>query len=101
MSSSRDEFVVRSRLKLKTTTKTKHQSTPPPTTTKETTKETTKPSDAKRTKAEIAHDVYVKTHEKRLLLTHASASHRDKVARFNDKLSKLSEHHDIPKVGPG
>lgn len=28
-------------------------------------------------------------------------SHREKVAEFNDKLAKLSEHHDIPKVGPG
>lgn len=31
----------------------------------------------------------------------ASQSHKDKVQEFNEKLSKLSEHHDIPKVGPG
>jgi protein FAM32A len=31
----------------------------------------------------------------------ASKSHKDKVREFNEKLSKLSEHHDIPKVGPG
>lgn len=28
-------------------------------------------------------------------------SHKEKVAEFNEKLSKLSEHYDIPKVGPG
>lgn len=28
-------------------------------------------------------------------------SHKAKVAEFNEKLGKLSEHHDIPKVGPG
>ncbi|UKK00979.2 hypothetical protein MACK_001792 [Theileria orientalis] len=28
-------------------------------------------------------------------------SHREKIEKFNSKLSKLSEHFDIPKVGPG
>ncbi|EAN30659.1 hypothetical protein TpMuguga_03g00818 [Theileria parva strain Muguga] len=28
-------------------------------------------------------------------------SHREKIEKFNNKLSKLSEHFDIPKVGPG
>lgn len=27
-------------------------------------------------------------------------SHREKVSEFNEKLSKLSEHYDIPKVRP-
>lgn len=31
----------------------------------------------------------------------AAKSHKEKVAQFNDYLGKLSEHHDIPKVGPG
>lgn len=31
----------------------------------------------------------------------ASKSHKEKVAEFNEYLGKLSEHHDIPKVGPG
>lgn len=34
--------------------------------------------------------------EKNLLLTH-----REKIEQFNDKLEKLPEHFDIPKVGPG
>uniref|UniRef100_A0A7S3R194 DUF1754-domain-containing protein n=1 Tax=Dunaliella tertiolecta TaxID=3047 RepID=A0A7S3R194_DUNTE len=31
----------------------------------------------------------------------ASKSHRDRVKEFNDYLAHLSEHHDIPRVGPG
>ncbi|KAI1789827.1 hypothetical protein LXA43DRAFT_1019761 [Ganoderma leucocontextum] len=31
----------------------------------------------------------------------ASKSHKDRVSEFNAKLEALSEHHDIPKVGPG
>lgn len=31
----------------------------------------------------------------------ASKTHKDRVAEFNAKLESLSEHHDIPKVGPG
>ncbi|KAJ3191980.1 hypothetical protein HK101_007209 [Irineochytrium annulatum] len=31
----------------------------------------------------------------------AEKSHKDRVAEFNNYLDKLSEHHDIPKVGPG
>ncbi|KAI8992183.1 hypothetical protein BDF20DRAFT_848807 [Mycotypha africana] len=31
----------------------------------------------------------------------ATKSHKDRVQEFNQKLENLSEHHDIPKVGPG
>lgn len=31
----------------------------------------------------------------------ATKSHKDRVSEFNNKLEMLSEHHDIPKVGPG
>ena len=31
----------------------------------------------------------------------ADKSHKERVAEFNNKLEQLSEHHDIPKVGPG
>ncbi|XP_038897245.1 protein FAM32A-like [Benincasa hispida] len=31
----------------------------------------------------------------------ASKSHRDRIQEFNQYLANLSEHHDIPKVGPG
>ncbi|PCH33975.1 DUF1754-domain-containing protein [Wolfiporia cocos MD-104 SS10] len=31
----------------------------------------------------------------------ATKTHKDRVHEFNTKLEALSEHHDIPKVGPG
>ncbi|XP_027356229.1 protein FAM32A-like [Abrus precatorius] len=31
----------------------------------------------------------------------ASMSHRDRIHQFNQYLANLSEHYDIPKVGPG
>ncbi|KAI0734709.1 DUF1754-domain-containing protein [Fomitopsis betulina] len=31
----------------------------------------------------------------------AHQTHKDRVHEFNSKLEALSEHHDIPKVGPG
>ncbi|GBE77730.1 hypothetical protein BKA93DRAFT_757808 [Sparassis latifolia] len=31
----------------------------------------------------------------------ANKTHKDRVNEFNNKLEALSEHHDIPKVGPG
>ncbi|KAK0505650.1 hypothetical protein EDD18DRAFT_1120151 [Armillaria luteobubalina] len=31
----------------------------------------------------------------------ANKTHKDRVSEFNSHLESLSEHHDIPKVGPG
>ncbi|GAA5955478.1 hypothetical protein JCM8115_006766 [Rhodotorula mucilaginosa] len=31
----------------------------------------------------------------------ALKSHKERVAEFNEKLENMSEHYDIPKVGPG
>nr|KAJ3398792.1 hypothetical protein HK105_005066 [Polyrhizophydium stewartii] len=31
----------------------------------------------------------------------AAKSHKERVAEFNSYLESLSEHHDIPRVGPG
>lgn len=31
----------------------------------------------------------------------ANKSHRDRIQDFNQYLANLSEHYDIPKVGPG
>ena len=33
--------------------------------------------------------------------TEAHKSHKDKVDSFNAYLDSLSEHHDMPKIGPG
>jgi len=54
-----------------------------------------------RTPAEIA---YEKAQQKRMAdmaKRMATKSHREKVEEFNKKLANMSEHYDIPKVGPG
>ena len=54
-----------------------------------------------RTDAEKAHEERSRQQRKKRILEHAELSHKDKVRLFNEKLGRLSEHHDIPKVGPG
>lgn len=46
------------------------------------------------------HEQKVKLEAKRLAKT-ASKSHRERIEDFNQYLANLSEHYDIPKVGPG
>ncbi|KAG9454337.1 hypothetical protein H6P81_007241 [Aristolochia fimbriata] len=40
----------------------------------------------------------IETHR---LAKNANKSHRDRIQDFNQYLANLSEHYDIPKVGPG
>ncbi|KAI6047939.1 DUF1754-domain-containing protein [Pisolithus marmoratus] len=57
--------------------------------------------DDKKTKAERR---FEETQRRRLLAKvakHARKTHKDRVNELNTKLEALSEHHDIPKVGPG
>jgi protein FAM32A len=54
-----------------------------------------------RTDAQKRHDAALATREAARIRDLASKSHRERVADFNDKLAAMSEHHDIPKVGPG
>ncbi|KAJ3305318.1 hypothetical protein HDV03_001611 [Kappamyces sp. JEL0829] len=54
-----------------------------------------------KTEAELQHEkIQQERLEKRIALL-AEKSHKEKVNEFNKYLSKLSEHHDIPRVGPG
>ena len=56
---------------------------------------------AKKTPAQMAFEAaQLKKRQEKLPLL-ASKSHKEKVADFNEYLGKLSEHHDIPRVGPG
>ena len=59
------------------------------------------PATDTRTAAERRFDEQAAKTQEKLIRSMASKSHRDKVKDFNEYLSKLSEHHDIPKVGPG
>lgn len=55
----------------------------------------------RRTEAQRRHDEVVAAREAERVAALASKSHQERVAEFNEKLAQLSEHHDIPKVGPG
>ncbi|XP_010277209.1 PREDICTED: protein FAM32A isoform X1 [Nelumbo nucifera] len=47
---------------------------------------------------------YIDQREKidvRRLAKNANKSHRDRIQDFNQYLANMSEHYDIPKVGPG
>ena len=60
-----------------------------------------KAGEDRRTEAERRHDEAVAAREAERVARLAAQSHRDRVAAFNAHLATLSEHHDIPKVGPG
>eukprot|EP00879_Flechtneria_rotunda_P001079 GHRR01001219.1.p1 GENE.GHRR01001219.1~~GHRR01001219.1.p1 ORF type:complete len:125 (+),score=37.49 GHRR01001219.1:352-726(+) len=55
----------------------------------------------RRTEAEKRHETRLKTLEEERLRKYAAKGYRDRVKEFNEHLASLSEHHDIPKVGPG
>ena len=55
----------------------------------------------RRTAAEKRFDERAAQQEAERVKKLAAKSHRERVAHFNDYLATLSEHHDIPKVGPG
>ena len=55
----------------------------------------------KRTAAERKHDEVQAKRASEKTKKMALKSHRERVAEFNAHLASLSEHHDIPKVGPG
>eukprot|EP00245_Coleochaete_scutata_P007222 TRINITY_DN22358_c0_g1_i1.p1 TRINITY_DN22358_c0_g1~~TRINITY_DN22358_c0_g1_i1.p1 ORF type:complete len:125 (-),score=40.50 TRINITY_DN22358_c0_g1_i1:57-431(-) len=54
-----------------------------------------------RTEAEKRYDEQLAKIEARRVGRSAEKSHREKVEDFNKYLANLSEHYDIPKVGPG
>jgi protein FAM32A len=54
-----------------------------------------------RTEAQIKHEAHLARKEAERLAKTASKSHRQRVQEYNEKLAQLTEHHDIPKVGPG
>merc|ERR1712216_599810 len=55
----------------------------------------------RRTKAERRYEQTVAQRELEAVKKAAGTTHRERVKDFNEKLASMSEHHDIPKVGPG
>ncbi|XP_024387501.1 uncharacterized protein [Physcomitrium patens] len=59
------------------------------------------PAEDHRTPAEKRYHEQKAKLEARRLTKVATKSHRQRVEEFNQYLANLSEHYDIPKVGPG
>lgn len=54
-----------------------------------------------KTAAELKFEEVQKKREREQLAKQAVKSHKQKVDDFNKYLSSLTDHYDIPKVGPG
>ncbi|KAJ3323688.1 hypothetical protein HDV06_001418 [Boothiomyces sp. JEL0866] len=54
-----------------------------------------------KTPTELKHEKIQKMRLEEKIEKAAEKSHKERVADFNKYLSSLSEHHDIPRVGPG
>lgn len=55
----------------------------------------------RRTATEKRRDEKMAKVEEERLRRMAQKTHRERINEFNTYLTELSEHHDIPKVGPG
>ncbi|KAI6136332.1 hypothetical protein F5141DRAFT_1073854 [Pisolithus sp. B1] len=55
----------------------------------------------KKTEAERRFEEVQRRRLQAKVARHARKTHKDRVNELNAKLEALSEHHDIPKVGPG
>ncbi|QDZ23556.1 hypothetical protein HOP50_10g60950 [Chloropicon primus] len=55
----------------------------------------------RRTTAEKKFEQKLAKREEEEIAKAAKMTHRERVKEFNEKLANLSEHYDIPKVGPG
>jgi len=54
-----------------------------------------------RTQAEKNFDLAREAAESRVIQKQIKQSHRAKIEKFNEYLANLTEHYDIPRVGPG
>ncbi|KAF8641169.1 hypothetical protein AX17_000804 [Amanita inopinata Kibby_2008] len=58
-------------------------------------------SSSKKTEAEKRFEEVQRLRLAQRVTKLATKTHKDRVNEFNTHLESLSEHHDIPKVGPG
>ncbi|KAG0227865.1 hypothetical protein BGW41_003647 [Actinomortierella wolfii] len=54
-----------------------------------------------KTPAQLKFEEIQKKRQEEKVLKAAMKSHKEKVAELNKKLEEMTEHYDIPKVGPG
>lgn len=55
----------------------------------------------KKTEAEKRHEEYRRRRLEEKMRREGVKTHKEKVEELNKYLSGLSEHHDMPKIGPG
>eukprot|EP00668_Euglena_longa_P011395 GGOE01013795.1.p1 GENE.GGOE01013795.1~~GGOE01013795.1.p1 ORF type:complete len:128 (+),score=43.78 GGOE01013795.1:31-384(+) len=65
------------------------------------TEEKTKERADPRTPAERAYEAEIQARAQQKARKIAEKSYRDRIDEFNSKIATISEHYDIPKVGPG
>jgi len=54
-----------------------------------------------KTAAQLAFERQARKTEKETLSSTAALPYRQRIDEYNKRLAAMSEHHDIPKVGPG
>ncbi|KAL8924039.1 MAG: hypothetical protein Q9172_002868 [Xanthocarpia lactea] len=54
-----------------------------------------------KTEAELRHEKRRRRRLEERLKREGTKTHKEKVEEFNHYLSNLSEHHDMPRIGPG
>ncbi|KAF9974212.1 hypothetical protein BGZ73_002434 [Actinomortierella ambigua] len=54
-----------------------------------------------KTPAQLKFEEIQRKRQEEKVLKSAMKSHKEKVAELNKKLEEMTEHYDIPKVGPG
>ncbi|KAL8937516.1 MAG: hypothetical protein Q9211_003653 [Gyalolechia sp. 1 TL-2023] len=54
-----------------------------------------------KTEAELRHEERRRKRLEERLKREGTKTHKEKVEEFNHYLSNLSEHHDMPRIGPG
>lgn len=59
------------------------------------------PETSNKTAAQLAFERQLRRTEKEHAGASATMTHRQRIDEYNKRLSAMSEHHDIPKVGPG
>ncbi|KAI4269856.1 MAG: hypothetical protein LQ337_007042 [Flavoplaca oasis] len=59
------------------------------------------PRPAGKTEAELRHEERRRRRLEERLKREGTKTHKEKVEEFNHYLSNLSEHHDMPRIGPG
>ncbi|KAL8709584.1 MAG: hypothetical protein Q9220_005676 [cf. Caloplaca sp. 1 TL-2023] len=61
----------------------------------------TPPQPRGKTEAELRHEERRRRRLEERLRREGTKTHKERVEEFNHYLSNLSEHHDMPRIGPG